>query len=121
MYVEKLRIQGKPNPHYRSEKFKARILKVYPERVSFWHPKYCSETELVYCNEVSKGEIVESAVNVSNEDNMNVKEGNNTHDNYVCHAAKNVRNSLLNHKAVMPWLPYATDLKDENILLPNSV
>lgn len=52
---------------------------------------------------------------------MNVKEGNNTHDNYVYHAAKNVRNSLLNHKADMPWPPYATDLKDENILLPNSV
>lgn len=65
-YVEKLELQGISNRFYRSEKLKARIKKAYPGRVSFWHPRYRSESELVYCNDVPKGQIVESAVNVNN-------------------------------------------------------
>lgn len=120
-YVAKLSIQGIQNPLYRSEKLKARILKAYPRKVSFWHPKYRSETELIYCNDVPKGQIVESAVNVRGEKNTSAEENKNTHDNYVYNAAKNVRASLLNHEAVMPWPPYAADLRDENISLPSSV
>ena len=48
---------GISNPLYRAEKLKARIQNSYLGRVSFWHPRYRSESELVYCNDVPKSEI----------------------------------------------------------------
>ena len=120
-YVEKLFVQGIQNPLYRTEKLKARILKAYSDRVKFWHPRYRCETELIYCNDVPKGQIVESAVKVSNEENTNAVEDNNTYDNCVYYAAKNVRSSLLNYETIQPWPPYSTDLKDEHISLPSCV
>ena len=121
-YVEMLSLQGVDNSFYRTEKLKARILKAYPGKVSFWHPRYRSESELIYCNEVPKGQIIESAVNVGHDENTSfttVADG--ARDNYVYHAAKCVRASLLNHETVIPWPPHATDLKDENIFLPSPV
>ena len=94
---------------------------MYPGRVNFWHPRYRSESEVVYCNDVPKGQIVESAVKVNIVQEMNVTRDGITNDNYMYHAAKNIRSSLLSHDSAMPWPPYATDVSDNSISLPNSV
>lgn len=77
---------------------------------------------ILYCNDVPKGQIVESAVNVNtNVQAMDVSGYGVTDDSYMYHAAKNIRASLLSHDTAMPLPPYATDLSVNNISLPNSV
>lgn len=73
-YVEILSLQGIQNPLDRSEKLKVRMQKAYPGRISFWHPRYRSEAEIVYCDEVSKGAIIECGLNRSIENDMFVTE-----------------------------------------------
>ena len=120
-YIEKLQLQGINNRFYRSEKLKARIQKAYPGRVSFWHPRYRSESELVYCNDVPNGQFVERAVNVNKVEDTNVKRDSITDDNYIYYAAKNIRASLMSQDAAMPWPPHAIDVSSNRISLPDSV
>lgn len=119
-FVNFLSVHGINNPLYRAEKLKSRILKAYPGRVSFWHPRKRSQTELVFCTEVSKGQIIESAVSASGDENMDIPVHNDD-INYLYHAAKTVRASLLSQDVEMPWPPYANDLKEDKVLLPTSV
>lgn len=78
-YVEILSLQGIQNPLDRSEKLKVRMQKAYPGRISFWHPRYRSEAEIVYCDEVSKGAIIECGLNRSIENDMFVTEERRTY------------------------------------------
>jgi len=90
-------------------------------RISFWHPRYRSEAELVYCDDVPKGQVVESGlINRSVEEEMHDRE-DVSYKNYIYHATKTLRAALLNQESNMPWPPCATDIKEENVLLPNAV
>ncbi len=118
-YVELLSFQGVQNPLYRSEKLKVRMQKAYHGRISFWHPRYRSEAEIVYCDEVSKGQIVECGLNRSVENDKFLKAPEDVPlKNYVYHAAKTVRAALLSQELNMPWPPYQTTINEENISVP---
>ena len=118
-YMELLSFQGVQNPLYRSEKLKVRMQKAYHGRISFWHPRYRSEAEIVYCDEVSKGQIVECGLNRSVENDKFLKEPEDVPlKNYVYHAAKTVHAALLSQELNMPWPPYSTTNNEENIIVP---
>ena len=116
-YVELLSLQGIQNPLYRSEKLKVRMQKSYLGRISFWHPRYRSEAEIVYCDEVSKGQIVECGLNRSNESEIFVTEpGDVPSKNHVYHVAKSVRAALLSQEPNMPWPPFSSNIEEENMV-----
>lgn len=124
-YIEYLQLQGVHNILYRSEKLKERIKKAYPERISFWKPRRRSQSELVYCDDVPKGLIVESVVNVDeNAHDVDFEvhdKDSNDDEKLLYHAAKSLRSSLLNHTTSMPWPPHASDIGPSSISLPQSV
>ena len=121
-YVELLSFQGVQNPLYRSEKLKVRMQKAYHGRISFWHPRYRSEAEIVYCDEVSKGQIVECGLNRSFENDTFITEPEDVSlKNHVYHAAKTVRAALLSQERNIPWPPYSTTINEENISVPTVV
>ena len=51
------------NPEYHSEKLKSRLRRSFGEKVRFWHPRHRSEAELVYYDEIPKGQVVEGGYN----------------------------------------------------------
>ncbi len=121
-YVELLSLQGIQNPLYRSEKLKVRMQKSYLGRISFWHPRYRSEAEIVYCDEVSKGQIVECGLNRSSESEIFATEpGDVPSKNHVYHVAKSVRAALLSQEPNMPWPPFSNNIEEENIMVPTVV
>ena len=121
-FVELLSLQGIQNPLYRSEKLKIRMQKAYLDRISFWHPRYRLEAEIVYCDEVSKGQIVECGLTRGSESEMLVTEpGDVPLKNDVYHVAKTVRAALLSQKPNMPWPPYSNNIEEENVVVPTVV
>ena len=117
-YIQLLSEKGVQNPLYRGEKLKARIQKAFSSRVSFWHPKHRSEAEILYYDKIPKGQVVEACFNRSLEDEFCDEYEPMEDDSYIYHTAKTVRTALLNHHFDMPWPPYASDLKEDNISLP---
>lgn len=119
-YVELLGEQGIQNPFYRAEKLKVRMQRAFQGRISFWHPRYCSEAEIIYCDEVPKGQIVECSIaNINNLEKEIPVTCSPQDENNVYHAAKTVRAALLNQEASMAWPPHSSDIKTENISVPN--
>lgn len=120
-YVELLSEQGIQNHFYRVEKLKVRMQKAYQGRISFWHPRYRSESEIVYCDEVPKGQIVKCSIaNTSNLATSDVPVAHGPQEvSHVYHAAKAVRAALLNQESKMPWPPHSSDIKTEYISVPN--
>lgn len=122
-YIDLLHGQGIQNPHYRSEKLKLRIQKAYLGKVSFWHPRNRAEAEIVYCEEVPKGQLVECCMGNSYDE---IEEDTVTQPhlldvNHIYHAAKTVRSALLNTKLNMSWPPHSADMNNDKVDLPNSV
>lgn len=117
-YVELLFRRGVNNPEYRSEKLKSRLQRSFGEKVSFWHPRHRSEAELVYYEEIPKGQVVECGFHQSFEEEVCHEEEDKEAVNHIYHCAKTVRAALLNHDIGMPWPPCATDLKEVNVALP---
>ena len=112
-YVELLSQLGIQNPLYHSEKLKIRMQKAYPGRISFWHPKHRSEAEIVYCEDVPKGRIIECGLNRSMENEMFITEPEDASlKNHVFHASKTVRSALLSQESY---------IKEESVLVPNVV
>lgn len=123
-YVELLSVRGIENSEYRTEKLKARIQRCFGDRVDFWHPRYRSETELIYNNEVPKGQVVESGVNLSFEEDISMDgsaDDGSTDINHIYHAAKAVRMALLSQDSKTTWPPTAATLNECNIQLPSVV
>lgn len=112
-YVELLSQLGIQNPLYHSEKLKIRMQKAYPGRISFWHPKHRSQAEIVYCEDVPKGQIIECGLNRSMENEMFITEPEDASlKNHVFHASKTVRSALLSQESY---------IKEESVLVPNVV
>ena len=89
--IEFLDEQGIQNPFYRAEKLKVRMQRAYQGRISFWHPRYRSEAEIVYSDEVPKGQILEYSITSTNKFESEILVTGNPKDlNYVYHAAKTV-------------------------------
>lgn len=59
-YVNLLDQAGIRAPEYRSEKLKVRLQKQFGDSISFWYPKHRSQSELVYSEDVPKGQVVEA-------------------------------------------------------------
>ena len=116
-YVELLSLRGVVNAEYRNEKLKSRLQRSFGKKVSFWHPRHRSETQLIYYEEIPKGQVVECGYHRSFEE-MCLDEEDEETVNHIYHCAKTVRAALLNHDIGMPWPPCATDLKQTNVDLP---
>ena len=96
--------------------------KAYLGRISFWYPRYRSEDEIVYSDEVSKGQIIECGLNCSIQNEMFVKEQEDVPlKNHVYHAAKTVGAALFSQEPYMPRPPYSNDINKENIIVPTVV
>ena len=81
-------------------------------------PKHRSEAEILYYDKIPKGQVVEACFNRSLKDEFCNENERMEDDSYIYHTAKTVRTALLNHHFDMPWPPYASDLKEDNISLP---
>ena len=57
---------------YRSEKLNNRLVKHFGDTIYFWHPRYRSESEVVFSNEVLKGQIVEAGLLSTEEKEFNI-------------------------------------------------
>ena len=102
LYVELLKNQGIENPLYRLEKLKVRLQRTYQTRIAFWHPRHRSEAEIVYCDEVPKGQMVECIVsneNISKNETPGIMYRQD--ENRVYHAAKLVRAALLTQESTV--------------------
>ena len=70
--------------------------RAYQGRISFWHPRYRSEAEIVYSDEVPKGQIVENSITSTNKFESEIPVTRNPKDQkYVYHAAKTVQALLV--------------------------
>lgn len=111
-YAELLLLQGIQTPLSHSEKLKVRMQKAFPGIINFWYPKHRSEAEIVYCEEVSKGQIIECGLNRSIENEKFVAGPEDLSvENHVYHAAKTVGAALLSHEPNMPWPPHSDNIK----------
>ena len=61
-YVGQLKELGLNILGYRSEKLKNRLIKHFDDTIYFLHPRYRSESVVVFSNEVPKGQIVEAGL-----------------------------------------------------------
>ena len=116
--MELLSHRGVNNPEYRSEKLKSRLQRSFGEKVSFWYPRYRSEAELVFYDEIPKGQVVECRYNQSFEEETCHVEEDKEAGNHIYHCTKIVRAALLNDDVGMPWPPSAIALKEVNFALP---
>lgn len=122
-YVELLVQQGIQNPLYPSEKLKVRMQKAYLGKISFWRPSKRSEAEMVYCDEIPKGQIIEHSLKGTSEDEIVVPSSPDDAflNNHVYYAAKSMRAALLNQDPCIQWPPDASVIKQDNIVVPNIV
>ncbi|KAL9951848.1 hypothetical protein ACROYT_G044583 [Oculina patagonica] len=120
-YVELLSCRGIFRPEYRTEKLKGRLIKSFGEKVGFWHPRHRSETELLYYDEVPKGQVVECGYQRSFEEEICRDKEDEEAVHHVYHCAKTIRTALINHDIKMPWPPCATDLDltQDSVVLPH--
>ena len=58
-YLELLEEQGIENKEYRTEKLKTRMVKKFGSLLHFWHPSNCAQSEIVYCDALPKGKLIE--------------------------------------------------------------
>ena len=66
--------------------------RAYQGRISFLHPRYRSEAEILYSDEVPKGQIVEYSIISTNKLENEIPVRRSPKDeNYVYQAAKTVR------------------------------
>ena len=82
-YMELLSSQDVQNTLFRSEKLKVRMQKGYHGRISFWYPRYRSDAEIVCCDAVSKGQIIESGLNCSVENDKFIRARCISHESCV--------------------------------------
>ena len=81
-YVGQLKELGLNISGYRSEKLKNRLIKHFDDTIYFWHPRYRSESEVVFSNEVPEGQIVEAGLLSTEEKEYNIsfKDLHSNHD-----------------------------------------
>lgn len=63
-FVQLLGDFGIEQPEYRSEKLKKRLKKEFSDQISFWHPRFRRDSELIF-SDVPPGIIVEAGVAAS--------------------------------------------------------
>ena len=83
---------------YSSEKIKNRLIKHFDDTIYFWHPRYRSESEVVFWNEVPKRQIAEAALLSTEEKEYNIsfKDLHSNHDpaRNVFHCVKLLRSYI---------------------------
>lgn len=97
---------------------KSRLQRLFGEKVSFWYPRHRLEAELVFYDEIPKGQVVERGYNQSFEEETCHVEEDKEAGNHIYHCAKIVRAALLSYDVGMPWPPSAIALKQVNFALP---
>lgn len=124
-YVKYLESNGIDARTYRTEKVKKKLIKVFENKLGFWHPSCKSETEMVYAMDVPTGQIIE--VGVSASQNPAAEERPFAQPNVdncsaayqVFHAAKMIRAEIQNMENKLPWPPRPEDLTTDNIQVPD--
>ena len=103
---------------YRSEKLKNRLIKHFDDTIYFWHPRYRSEPEVVFSNEIPKGQIVEARLLSTEEKEYNIsfKDLHSNHDpaRNVFHCAKLLRSYIKESTLEgMKFPPSQEDINEE--------
>ena len=97
-YVGQLKELGLNILGHGSEKLKNRLIKHFDNTIYFWHPRYRSESEVVFSNEVPEGQIVEAGLLSTEEKEYNIsfKDLHSNHDpaRNVFHCAKLLRSYI---------------------------
>ena len=58
-YLELFEELGIENKEYRAEKLKTRMVKKFGSLLHFWHPSNRAQFEIVYCDALPKGKLIE--------------------------------------------------------------
>ncbi len=121
-YIELLSQEGIDAPNYRTNKLKKKLVKHLGANISFSAPADKSLSETVFSGAVSKGQIVEAAIQQTAESieniDLNVESGES---NNLFHTAKAMRLDLKSMDSPVPDIPTAKDLTEENIVIPDSL
>lgn len=125
--------RGVETTGYRSSKLKFRLQKFFGERISFHRPENPNQAELVYSSKVSKGVIIETAIQHSKKAYDVSEEINDTEADtatsadvtedarQVYYASKLLRNALLGVEQRIQWPLGVDDLDCENEIVPDIV
>ena len=135
-YLELLEELGIENREYRTEKVKTRMVKKFGSLLHFWHPSNRAQSEIVYCDALPKGKLIEetySETMSTNEESVDDEDFMKEDSNSICrkdfydsdrayiiyHSAKMLRSVLSEVSTMIPWPPSASDISEANISIPN--
>ena len=117
---------------YRSSKLKNRLVRCFGEKISFRQPINRNQSVIVYSSLVDVGDVVETIFKKSTLQYQE-DEGEDLESNYcttheyqdesyqVFHAAKVIRNVLVDVKSTMTWPPSPDDLDSGGSMVPDLV
>ena len=111
---------------YRSEKLKRRIVSHYGNQLSFWHPKNRSKSEMVFLEEVPKGQIAEAGVQsastyVEEEAwSSDIISNDESEGKSLQHVAVIVQQALLQVNSAVSQPIRPEDIHENNVHIPNS-
>ena len=128
IYVNQLQASGVTDPSFKTQRLKQRLQRHFGDMLSFWQPTLKCESEIVYSENVKKGQIVEAGINcldkASSADARDSQKTSNNEEHDIVtlyHSAKVLRCSLHELTAKLPQVPSAKDLHESSIQVPDSL
>ena len=118
---------------YRSSKLKNCLVRCFGEKISFRQPINRNQSEIMYSSLVDVGDVVETIFKNSTIQCNKEDEGKDLESSYyttheykdesyqVFHAAKVIRNVLVDVKSTMTWPPSPDDLHSSGSMVPDLV
>ena len=126
IYVNQLQASGVTDPSFKTQRLKQRLQRHFGDKLSFWQPTLEYESEIVYSENVKKGQFVEAGINcldkASSADAGDSQEtSNNEQDDIVTlyHFAKILQCSLRKLTAKLPQVPSVRALHESSIQVPD--
>ena len=107
---------------YTSQKLKSKLQKHFDENLQFWHPVNRSQSEIVFSNNVLKGQLVESQISdqkevVFNTSKQRADSLNDNIDMNLCHSSSYIHKLLKSAKVNLQWPPVSQDLSEESVTI----
>lgn len=107
---------------FTSQNLKSKLQKHFEENLQFWHPAYRSQSEIVFSNNVLKGQLVETHISDRKEELFYTSKQradglNDNIDMKLCHSSGYLHNLLKSAKVNLQWPPVSQDLSEESVTI----
>ena len=109
-------------PDYRKEKLKSRLIERFGVEIGFSHPRYRSDSEIVFLEAIPKGQIIEESLIILEIDReqdftISVNQCDISFEESVIlyRAAKVIRKMILEHSTEIPFLLRPENINEETI------